>query len=192
IILALAPLLSKGLVRPETIISDSKSGVSGAGRALKEGNLFNECDEDFKAYSPLMHRHTPEIEQELTEIAGSDAYIMFTPHLLPMKRGILSTIYVELLPGVSVEAVEKAYNEVYGNERFVRFLGAGHVPRTRNVAGTNFCHIGMQADERSNRLVLFSAIDNIGKGACGQAVQNMNLMFSLEEGTGLMEGALVP
>lgn len=192
IILATAPLLKGGLIDPDTIIADSKSGASGAGRGAAVGTLFCEVTEGFKAYKVAEHRHTPEIEQEIGQLAGRPVVISFTPHLLPMSRGILSTIYAKLMPGVDGRQVRNAYEEFYRQERFVRICGENEVPATQFVRGSNFCDLGWKLDPRTGRIVMVSAIDNLVKGAAGQAVQNMNLMCGLPEETGLATVPLFP
>lgn len=185
IILGLAPLLKKGIIKPETIIADSKSGVSGGGRGLNLAFHYAECNENFKAYNIGVHRHTPEIEQELSKLAGKNISISFTPHLVPMTRGILSTIYADLTAPYLTEELIGLYNEFYHDEYFVRIHPPGQYPQTKWVCGSNFCDIGLTADPRTNRVVVVSVIDNLVKGASGQAVQNMNIMFDLPEKTGL-------
>lgn len=192
IILGLAPLLKSGLADISTIIADSKSGVSGAGREPKIGSLFCEVDEGFKAYGVLVHRHTPEIEQELSFLAGSGMKITFVPHLLPVNRGILSTIYASMKKDTSASELLDIYNDFYKNEAFVKVLKSGFYPNISSVKGTNNCQIGIAADPGMKRIVIVSAIDNLVKGAAGQAVQNMNLMLGLEEGAGLTNIALFP
>ncbi|MFV0437966.1 MAG: N-acetyl-gamma-glutamyl-phosphate reductase [Desulfopila sp.] len=189
IILALAPLLRGRAIAPHTIIADSKSGTSGAGRGAAVGNLFCEVSDGFRPYKiGGTHRHLPEIEQELSLLADEGLRITFTPHLLPISRGILSTIYATLAPGVGASQIDELYQASYGEEAFVRLLPAGSLPATQYVRGSNFCDIGYSLDSRTGRIVIVSAIDNIVKGASGQAVQNMNLLCSLPETTGL-EGA---
>ena len=192
IILALAPLLKAGLIDPDTIIADSKSGVSGAGRGAAVGSLYCEVSDGFKAYKVAEHRHTPEIEQEISEVVGRPVVISFTPHLLPMSRGILSTIYARLLPGTEEDEVRRIYSEFYRAERFVRLCNPGEVPATQFVRGSNFCDIGWKIDPRTGRIVVVAAIDNLVKGAAGQAVQNMNLMCGFPEETGLGTVPLFP
>jgi len=192
IILATAPLLKGGLIDPDTVIADSKSGASGAGRGAAVGSLFCEVSEGFKAYKVAEHRHTPEIEQEITKLAGHPVIISFTPHLLPMSRGILSTIYAKLAPGIDGQQVRAAYENFYRHERFIRLCPDGEVPATQFVRGSNFCDIGWKLDPRTGRIVVVSAIDNLVKGAAGQAVQNMNLMCGLPEETGLATVPLFP
>ena len=189
IILGLAPLLKAGVIDPATIVIDSKSGTSGAGRAANVGTLFCEVTDGFRAYKVGGgHRHIPEIEQEINCFLDKPVNISFTPHLLPISRGILSSIYATLKPGTTVNEIEKLYDSMYGDEYFVRVLEQGSFPATQYVRGSNFCDIGFALDERTGRIIVITAIDNIVKGAAGQAVQNMNLMLGLDETTGL-EGA---
>lgn len=191
-ILALAPLVKNKLVKTDTIIVDAKSGVSGAGRGLSLNSHFTEMYENLKAYNVGGHRHTPEIEQALTSLAGDEVIINFTPHLIPMARGILSTCYASLKQGVTAEQVDAAYTNLYSQEYFIRLLGRGGYPATKNTRGSNFCDIGWHVDSRTNRVVAISAIDNLVKGAAGQAVQNMNVIFGLDEKTGLTQAPLFP
>jgi N-acetyl-gamma-glutamyl-phosphate reductase len=193
IILGLKPLLENRLIDITTIISDSKSGTSGAGRSAKVDSLYCEVNESFKAYGVGgVHRHTPEIEQELSELAGQNVTITFTPHLVPMDRGILSTIYATPTRDVTVEELVALYADTYKNEPFVRALPQGQFPSTAFVRGSNFCDIGVTIDSRSNRIVLVSAIDNLVKGASGQAIQNMNLVCGFPETLGLEGLAIYP
>lgn len=184
-ILGAAPLLANGIAETKNIIIDAKSGVTGAGRGLSLQNSFCECTENMKAYKVATHRHTSEIEQELGNIAGEDIVLSFTPHLIPQKRGILATIYVNLNRKSSAEELTKMYKDYYKDEFFVRVKEVGELPETKHVAGSNFVDIGICYDERLQRAVVVSALDNIVKGAAGQAVQNMNLLFGLDEKTGL-------
>ncbi len=184
-ILGAAPLLAKGLAQVKNIIVDAKSGVTGAGRNVALAYHFCECTENTKAYKIATHRHTSEIEQELSKLAGEEIMISFTPHLIPQKRGILSTIYINLNENHTTEEIVELYKEFYKDEYFVRVKEVGKLPETKHVAGSNFVDIGVVVDERLNRAVVVSAIDNIVKGAAGQAVQNMNLLFGLDEKTGL-------
>lgn len=184
-ILGAAPLLAKGIASAKNIIVDAKSGVTGAGRTTSLPYQFCECTENTKAYKVATHRHTSEIEQELSKLAGEEVLISFTPHLIPQKRGILSTIYMNLNKKITTEEAVELYREFYKDEFFVRVKPAGALPETKHVAGSNFVDIGIVVDERLNRAVAVSAIDNIVKGAAGQAVQNMNLLFGLDEKTGL-------
>jgi N-acetyl-gamma-glutamyl-phosphate reductase len=191
-ILALAPLAKNKLIDVTSIIVDAKSGVSGAGRGLALGSHFTEVFENLKAYNIGGHRHTPEIEQALSELSGSPVVISFTPHLIPMSRGILSTCYATLREGVQAEAVDQAFHDLYDTEYFIRLLGRGGYPATKNTRGSNFCDIGWHIDSRTGRVIVVSAIDNLVKGAAGQAVQNLNVMFGLEERTGLLQAPLYP
>lgn len=185
ITLGLAPLLKNKLVDTKTVIIDSKSGVSGGGRGLNLAFHYAECNENFKAYNIGVHRHTPEIEQELSKLAGEKLIVSFTPHLVPMTRGILSTIYASLHNTTSPDELLALYREFYKDEYFVRIMDQGQYPQTKWVAGANFCDIGLTVDPRTNRVVVVSAIDNLVKGASGQAIQNMNILFGLPEKTGL-------
>lgn len=184
-ILGAYPVLKSGLGSSENIIVDAKSGVTGAGRGLALAYQFCECTENTKAYKVATHRHTSEIEQELSKAAGKEVMISFTPHLIPQKRGILSTIYVNLNKKCSTEELTEIYKDFYKDEYFVRVKEAGDLPETKHVAGSNFVDIGVVVDKRLNRAVIISALDNIFKGAAGQAVQNMNIMFGLDEKTGI-------
>lgn len=184
-ILGAAPLLAAGAAEDKNIIIDAKSGVTGAGRGLGLAYHFCECTENTKAYKIATHRHTSEIEQELSKIAKTPIMLSFTPHLIPQKRGILATIYMNLKKPMSTQEVHNIYSEYYKDEYFVRVKNPGELPETKHVAGSNFVDIGVCVDERLNRAVVVSAIDNIVKGAAGQAVQNMNLLFGLDEKTGL-------
>lgn len=193
IILGLAPLLKAGAVVAQTIIADSKSGTSGAGRAAQTGSLFCEVHDGFRPYKVgRAHRHTPEIEQELGALAGADVHISFTPHLLPISRGILSTVYASLVPGFDREKIDALYYNQYRNEPFIRLLKEDSFPATQYVRGSNFCDISYKIDHTTNRIIVMSAIDNIVKGASGQAVQNMNLMQGFEETSGLTTVPLFP
>jgi len=192
IILALAPLLKEKAIDPSLLIIDSKSGVSGAGRGTTLTTHFCEVNEDFKAYGLPNHRHTPEIEQELSLLAGQELRITFTPHLLPATRGMLSTIYTIPVTGMTPEKIRDIYRAHYGQEPFIRLLPPGEVPHIKWVCGTNYCDIGFSWDARTGRLTVFSAIDNLVKGAAGQAVQNMNIMLGLEETQGLPRLAMYP
>ncbi len=191
-ILALTPLVAEKLIDTTTIVIDAKSGATGAGRGLKIGSLFCEVSENFQAYGVASHRHTPEIEQELSKAAGAAITLIFTPHLLPIGRGILTTSYAKLKTGVTAQDVQEAYEKMYGGEFFIRLLGQGGCPATKNVRGSNFVDIGWQLDPRTGRVIVMSAIDNLVKGAAGQAVQNMNVMFGLPETAGLTQMPLYP
>lgn len=189
IILALAPLLKGAVIDPRSIIADSKSGTSGAGRAAQVGSLFCEVADGFRAYKVGgTHRHTPEIEQEINTFLPEPVRISFTPHLLPISRGILSTIYAQLHPEIQHADVTQLYEKMYAQEPFVRILPDNNFPATQYVRGSNFCDLGFKIDTRTGRIIIMSAIDNIVKGAAGQAVQNMNLMCGFTETAGL-EGA---
>lgn len=192
IILGLAPLLKKKAVELQSIIADSKSGVSGAGRGAKVDTLFCEVNNGFKAYGVATHRHTPEIEQELSLLAGEQFKISFTPHLVPMNRGILSTIYGKLKENYTTAQLIEMYNEFYQGEAFVRVLPEGDFPSTLHVQGSNLCDIGLTVDQRTGRVIVVSAIDNLIKGASGQAVQNMNIMNGFPESLGLETLPLFP
>ena len=192
VVLALVPLLKNGLIEPSSIIADSKSGVSGAGRSVSQDTHFPEVNEGFKAYKVAEHRHTPEIEQELSLLANIPVTISFTPHLLPVNRGILSTVYASVKNDMDEDSIIGAYNEFYEKERFVRVYKKGSFPNISNVRGSNFCDIGIRLDKRTNRVVVISAIDNLTKGAAGQAVQNMNIMYGFPEDTGLTYLPLFP
>lgn len=193
IILGLAPVLQQGIIDPTTIIADSKSGTSGAGRAAAVGSLFCEVADGFRAYKVGgTHRHTPEIEQELSILAGKSTTISFTPHLLPLSRGILSTVYSTITKEIGEDEVRGLYQELYVNHPFIRILDRGVQPATQYVRGSNFCDIGITVDQRTNRLIVTTAIDNIVKGASGQAVQNMNLMYGFPETSGLEHVPLFP
>ncbi|BDU51463.1 N-acetyl-gamma-glutamyl-phosphate reductase [Haliovirga abyssi] len=182
VILGLAPLLSEKLIDINTIISDSKSGVSGAGKKCTATTHFSETNENFKAYGIASHRHTPEIEQELSKLAKKDIIISFTPHLIPMTRGMLSTIYSNLISEQTEEEIVELYKTFYKNEKFVRIV---EVVQTKNVRGSNFIDIAVKLDKRTNRIIVTSAIDNITKGASGQAIQNFNIMAGFNEMEGL-------
>lgn len=193
ITLALAPLLQTDLIDPQSIIADSKSGTSGAGRAASIGTLFCEVTDGFRPYKVGgTHRHVPEIEQNLSNCAGIPVKVSFTPHLLPISRGILSTIYVNQAKEFELDKVQAIYRDRYQNERFVRLLEAGMQPATQYVRGSNYCDIALAQDLRTKRIIITSAIDNIVKGASGQAVQNMNLMCGFAEDAGLEQVPLFP
>jgi len=192
IILGAAPLIKAGLIDAATIIADSKSGTSGAGRAAQVGSLFCEVADGFRAYKVGEHRHTPEIEQELSILADREVTISFTPHLLPISRGILSTVYAKLRDGVDSAKVASTYEEFYRHEKFVRLCPVGTYPATQYVRGSNFCDIGFKVDPRTSRVVILSAIDNLVKGAAGQALQNMNLICGFAEDLGLNAVPLFP
>ncbi len=184
-ILTAYPLAKEGLIDMSTLIIDAKSGTSGAGRGAKLPNLFCEVNENIKAYGVATHRHTPEIEEQLGYAAGEKVVLNFTPHLVPMNRGILATEYAKLTKAVSWEDVKAVYDKYYASEKFVRVLDQDVCPETKWVEGSNYVDIGFKIDPRTNRIIMMGAIDNLVKGAAGQAVQNMNLMFGLEESEGL-------
>ena len=184
-ILSIYPLAKAGLIDMDTLIIDAKSGTSGAGRGAKVQNLYCEVNESIKAYGVASHRHTPEIEEQLGYASSSKVLLNFTPHLIPMNRGILITAYASLKKGVSEEDVKKAYN-IYKDEYFVRVLKEGNVPEVRNVKCSNFVDVAYKVDPRTHRVIMMGAMDNLVKGAAGQAIQNMNIMFGLDEKTGLM------
>ena len=184
-ILTAYPLAKEGLIDMSTLIIDAKSGTSGAGRGAKTANLFCEVNENMKAYGVATHRHTPEIEEQLGYASGEEVVLNFTPHLVPMNRGILATEYAKLKKDVSWDEVKAIYDKYYGDEKFIRVLDKGICPETKWVEGSNYVDIGFQIDPRTKRIIMMGAIDNLVKGAAGQAVQNMNLMFGLPESEGL-------
>lgn len=184
-ILTIYPLVKEGLIDPDSIIIDAKSGVSGAGRGAKVANLYCEVNESMKAYGVCTHRHTPEIEEQLSYAAGKPIKLMFTPHLAPMNRGILATAYARITPGATYESMKAAYDKYYKNEQFVRVLDRDVCPETRWVEGSNYVDVNFKIDERTGHVVMMGALDNLVKGAAGQAVQNMNLLFGLPENMGL-------
>ncbi len=183
--LSIYPLLKEGLIDPNTIIIDAKSGTSGAGRGAKVDNLYCEVNENIKAYGVANHRHTPEIEEQLSYAAGQPVLINFTPHLVPMNRGILITAYASLKKEVSYGEVKAAYDKYYADEKFVRVLEKDVCPQTKWVEGSNYVDVNFKIDSRTRRVIMMGAMDNLVKGAAGQAVQNMNLMFGLKESEGL-------
>ncbi len=188
-ILTAYPLVKEGLIDTDTLIIDALSGVSGAGRGAKVANLYCEVNESAKPYGVAVHRHTPEIEEQLSYAAGRGVLLNFTPHLVPMNRGILATEYASLvkkdgkLP--SAQDIRAAYEKYYGKEKFIRLLDDGVYPETRWVEGSNFVDLGFKIDERTGRIIMMGTIDNLVKGAAGQAVQNMNILFGLDESMGL-------
>lgn len=190
--LTVYPMVKEGLIDPNTLIIDAKSGTSGAGRSAKLPSLFCEVNESMKPYGVASHRHTPEIEEQLGYAAGVPVTISFTPHLVPMNRGILATAYASLTRSVTPEEVKAIYDQYYGQEYFVRVMEYGQVPQTRWVEGSNFVDVAFQLDPRTNRIVMMGAIDNMVKGAAGQAMQNMNLMLGLPEQTGLRQIPVFP
>lgn len=190
--LCIQPALKAGIIDPKSIIIDAKSGTSGAGRGAKVPNLYCEVNESIKAYGVSNHRHTPEIEEQLSYIAGEEVIINFTPHLVPMNRGILITAYANLVKDVTYEEVKALYDECYKNERFVRVLNKDVTPETKNVHGSNYVDVNFKVDSRTNRLIMMGSMDNLVKGAAGQAIQNMNIMFGLPEETGLVQVPMFP
>jgi N-acetyl-gamma-glutamyl-phosphate reductase len=192
VILGLAPLAKAGLLSPDTVIADCKSGTSGAGRQALLGLSFCEVNDGFRAYKVLEHRHTPEMEQELSRLAGQPVQVTFTPHLVPMSRGILGTLYANLTEPRSETDLRELYEKFYAGHPFVRLRPAGSLPDTRDVRGANFCDLGLKVTPGGRRVIVISAIDNLTKGAAGQAVQNFNLMMGLPETTGLDVVPFVP
>jgi len=190
-VLGLAPLFRHHLVQ-ETVVIDAKSGVTGAGRSSVVELSFSEVNENFKSYNIGVHRHTPEIEQELSEIAGEGVSVLFAPHLLPINRGILSTMYVKLRPTPDETAVAEIYREFYKGEPFIRIRPPGRFPETKDVRGSNDCAIGFRYDPRTEKLIVITAIDNLVKGAAGQAIQNLNLICGWPETYGLQSSSLIP
>lgn len=188
----LVPLLKAGVILAEDIIIDAKSGTTGAGRAPKQGALYCEVADGIHAYSVAAHRHAPEIEQGLSEVSDTPVILNFTPHLMPMSRGILETIYVKLAPGQTVETAKKTLEKVYENEHFVTVLPGKELPQTRHVRGSNHLFVNVVADRLPGRAIIVSAIDNLVKGASGQAVQNMNVAFGLPEATGIDQAPMFP
>ena len=191
-ILSIYPMVKEGLIDPKSIIVDAKSGTSGAGRGAKVANLFCEVNENIKAYGVTTHRHTPEIEEQLSYAAGEEVLINFTPHLVPMQRGILVTAYANLKKDVTYDEVKAIYDKYYKNEQFVRVLDKDVCPETRWVEGSNYVDVNFKIDERTGRIIMMGALDNVVKGAAGQAVQNMNIVFGLEENTGLQQVPMFP
>ncbi|ERN10142.1 hypothetical protein AMTRI_Chr13g91320 [Amborella trichopoda] len=190
--LPLVPLLKAKLIETRNIIIDSKSGVSGAGRGAKEANLYTEIAEGIHSYGITRHRHVPEIEQGLSDASNSKVTISFTPHLMPMSRGMQSTVYVEMASGVTVEDLHQQLSITYKDEEFVVLLERGAVPHTRNVRGSNYCFMNVFDDRIPGRAIIISVIDNLVKGASGQALQNLNVMVGLPENTGLLQQPLFP
>ncbi|MCH4279249.1 N-acetyl-gamma-glutamyl-phosphate reductase [Firmicutes bacterium AM43-11BH] len=184
-ILTAYPLAKEGIIDMSTLIIDAKSGTSGAGRSAKVANLYCEVNENMKAYGVATHRHTPEIEEQLGYASGENVVLNFTPHLVPMNRGILATEYAKLTKDVTYDEVKAIYDKYYANEKFIRVLEKNVCPETKWVEGSNYVDINFKIDPRTNRIIMMGAIDNLVKGAAGQAVQNMNLMFGLKESEGL-------
>ena len=191
-ILTAYPLAKEGIIDMNTLIIDAKSGASGAGRGAKVPNLYCEVNESIKAYGVTTHRHTPEIEEQLGYASGSKVMINFTPHLVPMDRGILVTEYANLKEKVSYEQVKEIYDRYYGKEKFIRVLDEDVNPETRWVRGSNYVDVNFKIDERTGRIIMMGALDNLVKGAAGQAVQNMNIMFGLPEDMGLDQIPMFP
>lgn len=191
-ILSIYPMAKAGLIDVKSIIVDAKSGTSGAGRGAKVNNLFCEVNENIKAYGVTTHRHTPEIEEQLSYAAGEEVIINFTPHLVPMQRGILVTAYADLKKSVTYDEIKAVYDKYYKDEYFIRVLDKDICPETRWVEGSNFVDINFKIDERTNRIIMMGAMDNLVKGAAGQAVQNMNIMFGLPENEGLQQVPMFP
>lgn len=191
-ILAAMPLVAQGAVDLDSIIVDSKSGISGAGPKPSENTHYANRESNFVAYSIGSHRHTPEIEQELGAVASEPIRVTFTPHLVPMTRGILSTVYMRLTEEMSTEKILELYTALYKDEPFVRVLPSGTYPQTKAVLGSNYCDVGIEVDSRTRRVVAMAAIDNLGKGAAGAVVQNLNLMFGLDETDGLKVPGMMP
>ena len=183
--LSIYPLAKEGLIDMSTVIIDAKSGTSGAGRGAKVDNLYCEVNENIKAYGVANHRHTPEIEEQLSYASGEEVLLNFTPHLVPMNRGILITAYASLKKDVTYEEVKAVYDKYYANEKFVRVLEKDVCPQTKWVEGSNYVDVNFKIDPRTKRIIMMGAMDNLVKGAAGQAVQNMNLMFGLKESEGL-------
>ena len=192
VILGVAPLMGIEQLDTTNIVADSKSGISGAGRGAKLNTSFCESGEGFGPYGVLGHRHIPEMEQELTLLNGAQVAVRFTPHLIPVSRGIVSTLYLRRTGGISTEELRDRYRSYYANEPFVKVLPGGSFPRTTNVRGSNQCHVSVEVDERSGWVIAMSALDNLVKGASGEAVQNMNLIMGLEEVTGLEDLPMFP
>ena len=183
--LSIYPLAKEGLIDMNTVIIDAKSGTSGAGRGAKMDNLYCEVNENIKAYGVAVHRHTPEIEEQLSYASGEEVFLNFTPHLVPMNRGILITAYASLKKDVTYEEVKAIYDKYYADEKFVRVLDKDVCPQTKWVEGSNYVDVNFKIDPRTKRIIMMGAMDNLVKGAAGQAVQNMNLMFGLKESEGL-------
>ena len=190
--LSIYPLVKEGIIDPNTIIIDAKSGTSGAGIGAKLQNLFCEVNENIKAYGVTTHRHTPEIEEQLGYAAGCPVTLNFTPHLVPMNRGILVTAYASLAKDVTEQEIRAIYHNYYDSETFVRVLNPGDCPETRFVEGSNYVDVNVKLDSRTRRVIMMGAMDNLVKGAAGQAIQNMNLMFGLPETMGLMQVPMFP
>lgn len=191
-LLALLPLIRRDLIEPSSILIDAKSGTTGARRAPAVDQLFAEVNENFRAYKLGNHRHTPEMEQEIGALLGREIAVMFVPHLLPVTRGILTSIFMRPRSGTTEQDVRNAFEASFAKSRFVRLLKPGELPELRNVRATNFCEIAFHLDRRCGTLLVLTAIDNLGKGAAGQAVQNMNVILGYDEAAGLLGAAPVP
>jgi len=191
-IIGLTPAIKNGLIKLNSIVIDSKSGASGAGRQSEVSFSYCEVNEGFKAYSVASHRHTPEIEQELSAVAGKGVRVNFTPHLVPMDRGILTTVYAQLAKSMEGKGIHEIYRTAYGKEPFTRVLEMGKFPNVKNVRGTNLCELGVTVNKRTGTLIVIAAIDNLVKGASGQAVHNMNIMMGFDEKEALNAIALFP
>jgi N-acetyl-gamma-glutamyl-phosphate reductase len=191
-LLGMLPLISRDLVDPDSIIIDAKSGTTGARRSPQLEQLFAEVNDNFRPYKVGNHRHTPEIEQEIAAALGREVAVMFVPHLLPLNRGILTSIFLRPRSATTAEDVQAAFESAYGKARFIRLLAPGELPELKNVRATNFCEIAFVLNRRSQTLVVITAIDNLGKGAAGQAIQNLNVMLGFDEAAGLLYPAPVP
>jgi len=191
-LMALLPIVTSGVIEVDDIVIDAKSGVSGAGRGLKQNVLFSEAGEGLSPYSVGKHRHAPEIEQEISKAAGKEVLVNFTPHLIPMSRGELCTAYVRLAKAASAEDLRQVLINAYGSEPFIHVAKPGVLPQTQNVRGSNYVQIGVIADRIPGRAIIISVLDNLVKGSAGQAIQNFNLMFGIEETAGLMQQPLFP
>jgi N-acetyl-gamma-glutamyl-phosphate reductase len=191
-LLGIMPLIRRDLIDPSSIVIDAKSGTTGARRAPQKEKLFSEVNQNFRAYKVGTHRHVPEIEQEIGFTLGRDVAVMFVPHLLPVTRGILTSIFVRPRKGTTEEDVRAAFEAAFAKSRFVRLLKPGELPELRNVRATNFCELGFVLERRSQTLCVLTAIDNLGKGAAGQAVQDLNIMMGYDEAAGLLGSAPVP
>ena len=190
--LSIYPLVKEGIIDPHTIIIDAKSGTSGAGRGAKVDNLFCEVNESIKAYGVATHRHTPEIEEQIGYAAGEKVTINFTPHLVPMNRGILVTAYATMHRHMGYDEIKSIYDKYYNNEFFVRVLDMDVCPQTKWVEGSNFVDVNFKIDQRTGRIIMMGALDNVVKGAAGQAIQNMNIMFGLPEEEGIAQAPMFP
>ncbi|MFZ7120102.1 MAG: N-acetyl-gamma-glutamyl-phosphate reductase [Eubacteriaceae bacterium] len=191
-ILSLAPIIKEEFINNKSIVIDAKSGVTGAGRSLNMATHYTECNESIKAYKIASHRHTPEIEEQLGSLADENINLIFTPHLVPMNRGILTTSYIKLTKDIHIDDIYHLYRQFYKKEYFIRLLNKDIYPETRWVKGSNYCDLGINLDKRTNTLVIVGAIDNLIKGAAGQAVQNMNIIFNFDETCGLKSIPIFP